>query len=189
MRNCKEHFRKECTISHESAPTFVKTQECNDGSEDCDYDINSVAVEKPVESCILVPGKSCSTETKLLPSLEAAEECIKVPKEICTSVRRNPRTVRTPVVKRVCLEGDAAQEAVRDCSDLLRLGLTTRDDIEGVHAFQFVPGPQGRRVPVRCDPDGWTIIQTRGQFGNRINYFKRSWRAYKRGFGNPSICP
>ena len=35
-------------------------------------------------------------------SLEAVEECVDVPKEICNMVQVNPRTVRTPTVKKWC---------------------------------------------------------------------------------------
>ena len=42
---------------------------------------------------------------------------------------------------------------------------------------------------VYCDMDtldgGWTIIQRRGDFGRNKNYFLRSWKDYKNGFGDP----
>ena len=34
-----------------------------------------------------------------------------------------------------------------------------------------------------CVDDGWTVIQSRGQFGNAENYFNRSFQEYVNGFG------
>ena len=41
----------------------------------------------------------------------------------------------------------------------------------------------GTLVEVFCDDDGWTVIQSRGQFGNPIDLFYRNFQAYMRGFG------
>jgi hypothetical protein len=75
---------------------------------------------------------------------------------------------------------------ILDCGDLLksrrRLGLG--DDISGIHEFNFIPGSNAS-IRVYCDNDGWTVMQSRGQFGNIVNYFERTWTAYKKGFGMP----
>ena len=34
-----------------------------------------------------------------------------------------------------------------------------------------------------CTEDGWTVIQSRGQFGNPETFFKRDWRQFSKGFG------
>ena len=34
-----------------------------------------------------------------------------------------------------------------------------------------------------CDADGWTVFQSRGQFGNEKTYFKRDWDQFVKGFG------
>ena len=34
-----------------------------------------------------------------------------------------------------------------------------------------------------CMDEGWTVIQSRGDFGNPVNYFARDWAEYKAGFG------
>ncbi|XP_077535502.1 techylectin-5A-like [Haemaphysalis longicornis] len=73
----------------------------------------------------------------------------------------------------------------RHCTDLLGAGQRT----SGVYTvFHKAAGPSGQ--PVYCDMDtdggGWTVIQRRGQFGNRVYNFYRNWTEYKRGFGNPS---
>ena len=43
----------------------------------------------------------------------------------------------------------------------------------------------GTEFPAYCDPEGWTVIQSRGQFGNPIDYFNRNWDEYVNGFGEP----
>ena len=47
------------------------------------------------------------------------------------------------------------------------------------------PIAESRMVQMKCDPDGWTVIQSRGQFGNLPRYFFRSREAYQDGFGEP----
>ena len=36
-----------------------------------------------------------------------------------------------------------------------------------------------------CTSEGWTAIQSRGQFGNPVDYFYRGWDDYVEGFGTP----
>ncbi|KAK8774878.1 hypothetical protein V5799_010587 [Amblyomma americanum] len=36
------------------------------------------------------------------------------------------------------------------------------------------------------DGGGWTVLQRRGQFGNRVYHFYRNWTEYARGFGDPA---
>ncbi len=43
----------------------------------------------------------------------------------------------------------------------------------------------GYTLKVYCVDDGWTVIQSRGQFGNPIDYFNRDWKSYVEGFGVP----
>ena len=64
--------------------------------------MKTVVQEVPEESCQMAPRKDCSMETQIIPSLEAVEECVDVPKEICSMVQVNPRTIRTPTVKKWC---------------------------------------------------------------------------------------
>ena len=40
-------------------------------------------------------------------------------------------------------------------------------------------------VNTYCLEEGWTIIQSRGQYGNPIDYFFKTWAEYKDGFGKP----
>ena len=40
---------------------------------------------------------------------------------------------------------------------------------------------------VYCTHDLWTVIQSRGQFGNPEDFFYREWSDYEKGFGSPGI--
>ncbi len=56
----------------------------------------------PEETCNLEPQKICRHVTKLVPHLKPAEECVDIPKEVCSRSRRNPRKVQKPVIKKWC---------------------------------------------------------------------------------------
>ena len=43
----------------------------------------------------------------------------------------------------------------------------------------------GTETSAYCDSDGWTVIQSRGQFGNPQDYFVRNLDEYESGFGEP----
>jgi len=47
----------------------------------------------------------------------------------------------------------------------------------------------GENITVYCDMEtrggGWTVLQRRGDFDTKEDYFLRKWDAYKQGFGNP----
>ncbi len=56
----------------------------------------------PEETCNLEPQRSCRHVTKLVPLLKPNEECVDIPKEVCSRSRKNPRKVQKPVVKKWC---------------------------------------------------------------------------------------
>merc|ERR1711973_312051 len=58
----------------------------------------TVVSEVPEETCNLEPQKQCKHVTKLVPLLKPAEECVDIPKEVCSRSRTNPRKVQKPVV-------------------------------------------------------------------------------------------
>ncbi|XP_077556426.1 techylectin-5A-like [Haemaphysalis longicornis] len=73
----------------------------------------------------------------------------------------------------------------RHCNELKHAG----QDTSGVYRiFHKEAGSSGQRVYCDMDTDGggWTVIQRRGQFGNRVFHFYRNWTEYARGFGNPA---
>ena len=53
---------------------------------------------------------------------------------------------------------------------------------EGIYLIQESGTGQAK---VFCDMKGWTVFQSRGPFGNKVDYFYRGWRDYRDGFGVP----
>ena len=51
---------------------------------------------------MIEPQRQCKHVTKLVPQLQEVEECVDVPKEICTRSRTNPKKVKKPVIKKWC---------------------------------------------------------------------------------------
>merc|ERR1740137_376886 len=72
------------------------------GAEECYDKTQTVVQDAPKEQCSLEPQRTCKHVTKLVPKLEPTEECVDVPKEVCTRSRTNPRKVKKPVVKKWC---------------------------------------------------------------------------------------
>ena len=56
----------------------------------------------PKEVCELKPLKVCTNEVVSLPSLELVNECVQVPKEVCSLEKVNPRQVARPIIKKWC---------------------------------------------------------------------------------------
>ena len=67
--------------------------------------------------------------------------------------------------------------AIQDCSNHPNI------DIDRIKPIAVC----GVEVETTCTHDGWTVIQSRGQFSWFPNdYFsKKTWADYKRGFGAP----
>merc|ERR1711981_374235 len=72
------------------------------GTEESYDKVQTVVQGAPKEQCPLEPQRTCKHVTKLVPKLEPTEECVDVPKEVCTRSRTNPRKVKKPVVKKWC---------------------------------------------------------------------------------------
>ncbi|UYV64870.1 hypothetical protein LAZ67_3002216 [Cordylochernes scorpioides] len=72
----------------------------------------------------------------------------------------------------------------KDCSDLRTAGSTTN----GV--YTIYPHGGTRPLTVYCDMgtngQAWIVIQRRTQINNPQNYFLRTWKEYKHGFGTYS---
>merc|ERR1711923_409688 len=69
------------------------------GQKKCYDKTQTVVQDAPKENCNLEPQRTCKHVTKLVPKLTPTEECVDVPKEVCTRSRTNPRKVKKPVVK------------------------------------------------------------------------------------------
>merc|ERR1712214_270422 len=76
--------------------------ELTPGPEECFDKKETIVQEVPEETCNLEPQKSCKFVTKLVPHLKPTEECVDIPKEVCSRSRQNPRKVQKPVVKKWC---------------------------------------------------------------------------------------
>merc|ERR1719481_2259988 len=63
------------------------------GAEECYDKTQTVVQDAPKENCSLEPQRTCKHVTKLVPKLTPTEECVDVPKEVCTRSRTNPRKV------------------------------------------------------------------------------------------------
>ena len=68
--------------------------------------------------------------------------------------------------------------SVADCYDVLKAKLPL-PGIYTLHPDSY------HSFNAHCLDDGWTVIQSRGQFGNPKDYFLRKWDAYVKGFGEP----
>ena len=73
-----------------------------EGPQECHDKVQTVVQDAPKEECTLEPQRTCKHVTKLVPKLEPTEECVDVPKEVCTRSKTNPRKVKKPVVKKWC---------------------------------------------------------------------------------------
>merc|ERR1711872_40927 len=76
--------------------------ELKPGPEECFDKKETIVQEVPEETCNLEPQRACKHVTKLVPLLKPAEECVDIPKEVCSRSRTNPRKVQKPVVKKWC---------------------------------------------------------------------------------------
>lgn len=114
---CTKWPRQECTNQKQKVKKYTPETDCKKvpielcgpggpeptpGPEECFDRPETVVQEVPEETCNLEPQRICKQVTKLVPSLKPAEECVDVPKEVCSRSRKNPRTVQKPVVKKWC---------------------------------------------------------------------------------------
>merc|ERR1712200_44808 len=115
--NCKNWPKEVCTVAKKPVKKYTPITGCTKeavelcGDPACGtkeegpvcYDkVQTVVQDAPKEQCTLEPQRTCKHVTKLVPKLEPTEECVDVPKEVCTRSRSNPRKVKKPVVKKWC---------------------------------------------------------------------------------------
>merc|ERR1712066_568119 len=114
---CSKWPREVCSVSKKNVQKFTPITGCTkeprelcapagcgftQGSETCYDKVQTVVQDAPKEQCSLEPQRTCKHVTKLVPKLTPTEECVDVPKEVCTRSRTNPRKVKKPVVKKWC---------------------------------------------------------------------------------------
>ncbi|XP_040576415.1 uncharacterized protein [Lepeophtheirus salmonis] len=122
-QKCTKWPRQVCTSEKKNVLKYSPQTECKKvprelcgpsgcvpqpGPEECFDKKETIVQEVPEENCNLEPQKSCKQVTKLVPSLKPVEECVDVPKEVCSRSRKNPRKVQKPVVKKWCYVPSAA---------------------------------------------------------------------------------
>jgi len=114
---CSKWPREVCSVSKKQVKKYTPITGCTkeprelcapagcgfkQGTEECYDKVQTVVQDAPKEQCTLEPQRTCKHVTKLVPKLEPTEECVDVPKEVCTRSRTNPRPVKKPVVKKWC---------------------------------------------------------------------------------------
>ena len=58
--------------------------------------------------------------------------------------------------------------------------------LPGIYTLQ--PGDYNTTFDAYCLEEGWTVIQSRGQYGNPKDFFLKGWAEYAQGFGVPGKC-
>merc|ERR1711942_337817 len=114
---CSKWPKEVCSVSKKPVKKYTPITGCTkepreicapsgcgfkEGEEECYEKAQTVVSDSPQEQCSLEPQRTCKHVTKLVPKLEPAEECVDVPKEVCTRSRTNPRKVKKPVVQKWC---------------------------------------------------------------------------------------
>merc|ERR1711917_182568 len=116
-KKCTKWPKQVCTSAKANVKKYSPETECKKvpkelcgpsgcelkpGPGECFPRTETVVSEVPEETCNLEPQKECKHVTKLVPLLKPAEECVDIPKEVCSRSRTNPRKVQKPVVKKWC---------------------------------------------------------------------------------------
>jgi len=116
-KKCQKWPRQECKLSKKAVTKYTTMTGCNkeptelcapagcgfkEGAEECHDETKTIVGERPEEECTIEPQRQCKHVTKLVPQLQEVEECVDVPKEICTRSRTNPKKVKKPVIKNWC---------------------------------------------------------------------------------------
>jgi len=114
---CSKWPREVCSVSKKNVKKYTPITGCTKeprelcapagcgfvpGKETCYDKVQTIVQDAPKEQCSLEPQRTCKHVTKLVPKLTPTEECVDVPKEVCTRSRTNPRPVKKPVVKKWC---------------------------------------------------------------------------------------
>jgi len=122
-KQCQKWPRQQCNLEKKTTTKYTTMTGCNkeptelcapkgcgfkEGPEVCHDVIKTVISERPEEECQIEPQRNCKHVTKLVPRLQEVEECVDIPKEICTKSRRNPKKIKKPVIKNWCYTPSAA---------------------------------------------------------------------------------
>merc|ERR1712032_1482012 len=107
---CSKWPREVCSVSKKQVKKYTPITGCTkeprelcapagcgfkQGTEECYDKVQTVVQDAPKEQCTLEPQRTCKHVTKLVPKLEPTEECVDVPKEVCTRSRSTPGRSRS----------------------------------------------------------------------------------------------
>merc|ERR1719244_1157355 len=65
-------------------------------------------IEVPEETCTMDPQEECKNVTASVPQLIPEEICRSVPKEVCQAVFLEPKTLKSTVMVKYCMNQDTA---------------------------------------------------------------------------------
>jgi len=114
---CDEWPVERCTLERKLVKKYTPETACykeprelcaprgcgfRNGTVECHDKVKTIVVDNPLETCEIEPQRTCKHVTKLVPRLVAAEECVDVPKEVCSRSKSNPRKIKKPVIKKWC---------------------------------------------------------------------------------------
>ena len=98
---------KTCSVVYDKMCSMVSDRECK-----VEYDsIYNVCEDAQEEQCSVVNQRKCEKShyyeelchhTTVKSNDATKENCVDIPKEVCSRSRQNPRTVQKPVVKKWC---------------------------------------------------------------------------------------
>jgi len=114
---CDEWPVERCTLERKLVKKYTPETACykeprelcaprgcgfRNGTVECHDKVKTIVVDNPLETCKIEPQRTCKHVTKLVPRLVAAEECVDVPKEVCSRSKSNPRKIKKPIIKKWC---------------------------------------------------------------------------------------
>merc|ERR1712106_1131933 len=116
-RKCDTWPKEKCTISNKKVKKYTPHTSCKkvpkeacsprgcgvkEGPVNCQDKVKTIISENPVEDCDMEPLRTCKHVTKLVPKLDTVQDCVDVPKEICSRSKVNPRKVKKPAIQKWC---------------------------------------------------------------------------------------
>ncbi|KAM6163815.1 angiopoietin-4 [Rhynchocyon petersi] len=123
--------------------------------------------------------RAASSNSSLLQSQQ--RQLMELVQRLTSAFTQRSASMKTTVPVSIAASMKAAEPVFRDCAEIQRFRAST----SGVYTIHVPNVTEPRKV--FCDMEasggGWTLIQRRV---NGSENFQRTWKDYKRGFGNPA---